>query len=52
MVEGSTRHDVFLSYDWRDHRPVEEIARALRDSLETYIQTLKEELESVGHYPK
>ena len=31
MVEGSTRHDVFLSYNWRDHGPVEELAHALRE---------------------
>ncbi len=30
MVEGNTRHDVFLSYNWRDHGPVEEVAHALR----------------------
>ena len=29
MVEGTTRYDVFLSYNWRDHGPVEEVARAL-----------------------
>ena len=31
MVEGSTRYDVFLSYNWRDHGSVEEVARALME---------------------
>jgi WD40 repeat protein len=31
MVDHRPRYDVFISYNWRDHAPVENVARALRE---------------------